>query len=68
MHDFMQQGLTENLVYKFNDSHDLEGLTQGTKNYHIEPILELGDTDKMILLNENRPCTMNWVYMIPKTI
>jgi len=68
MHDFMQQGLTDNLVYKFNDSHDLEGLTQGTKNYHIEPILELGDTDKMILLNENRPCTMNWVYMIPKTI
>lgn len=67
MHDFMHQGLTDNLVYKFNDSHDLEGFTQGTKNYHIEPILELGDTDKMILLNENRPCTMNWVSMIPKT-
>lgn len=67
MHDFMKPGLTNNLVYKFNETHSLEGFTQGSKDYHIEPILELSDTDKLILLNENRPCTMNWVYMIPKT-
>lgn len=66
MHDCLRPGLTDSLIYKFNDSHDLEGITQGTKNLHIEPILELSDTDKWIIANENRPNTMHWVYMVPK--
>lgn len=67
MHDCLYKGLTDNIVYRFNESHSMEGITQGTKNYHIEPITELSDTDKLILNNENRPCTMHWIYMIPNT-
>ena len=68
MHDCFKPGLTDNLVYKFNDTHELEGISQGTKNLHVEPILNLSDTDKWIIANENRPITMHWVYMVPKTI
>jgi predicted O-methyltransferase YrrM len=65
MHDCLYKGLTDNLIYQFNNSHNLEGITQGTKNYHIDPITELSDTDKFIINNENRPCTMHWIYMVP---
>lgn len=63
VHEFMSQGMTERLVYKFNETHDLEGIVQGTKNYHVEPITVLGDLDKAIINNENRPNTMNWIFM-----
>ena len=68
MHDCFHPGLTENIIYKFNDTHDLQGISQGSKNLHIEPILELSDTDKWIIANENRPKTMHWIHMIPKKI
>ena len=63
VHEFMSQGMTDRLIYKFNETHDLEGIVQGTKNYHVEPITLLGDLDKAIINNENRPSTMNWIYM-----
>jgi len=66
MHDFMKEGLTDRLVYKFNESHDLEGFTQGPRDLHIEPLTLLGDLDKLIIANENRPCTMSWIYMTPR--
>ena len=66
MHEFMGQGMTDRLVSKFNETHDLEGIIQGSKDLHISPIDVLGDTDKWIIANENRPHTMNWVYMLPK--
>jgi len=66
MHDCIRPGLTDDLIDKFNETHDLEGITQGNKNLHIEPITELSDVDKFIITNENRPCTMHWIYMTPK--
>lgn len=66
MHDCFYPGLTENIIYKFNDTHDLQGIYQGSKNLHVEPILELSDTDKWVIANENRPKTMHWIYMTPK--
>jgi hypothetical protein len=66
MHDCLLPGITDRLIDKFNESHDLEGITQGSKDMHIEPLLQVSDLDKLILINENRPCTMHWVYMTPK--
>lgn len=63
VHEFMSQGMTDRLVYKFNETHDLEGIVQGPKNYHVEPLTLLGDLDKAIINNENRPNTMNWIFM-----
>lgn len=63
VHEFMSQGMTDRLVYKFNETHDLEGIVQGSKNYHVEPLTLLGDLDKAIINNENRPNTMNWIFM-----
>jgi hypothetical protein len=66
MHDCILPGITDRLIDKFNESHDLEGITQGSKDMHIEPLLQVSDLDKLILINENRPCTMHWVHMTPK--
>jgi len=63
VHEFMSPGMTDRLVYKFNETHDLEGIIQGPKNYHVDPITALGDLDKAIINNENRPNTMNWIFM-----
>jgi hypothetical protein len=67
MHDCLLAGITDRLIDKFNETHDLEGITQGNKNMHIEPLMSISDLDKLILINENRPCTMHWVHMVPKT-
>lgn len=66
VHEFMSAGMTDRLIDRFNETHNLEGIPQGSKDYHIEPITVLSDLDKLILNNENRPNTMNWIYMRAK--
>jgi hypothetical protein len=66
IHEFLKVGLTDLIAKKFHKSHDVKVLLQGAKNYHIEPILAFSDVDKFIINNENRPCTMHWMYMTPK--
>jgi hypothetical protein len=66
LHDFIYPGITERLVNKFNDSHELDAVPQGTRDLHIEPLLSISDLDKLIIYNENRPSTMTWAIMTPK--
>ena len=65
MHDCLYPGITDQIVERFEATHNIGGVSQGTKNLHIEPITGLSDTDKFILANENRPCTMHWLYIDP---
>lgn len=65
-HDCLYPGITSRLIDKFEATHDLGEIMQGPKNLHIEPIKILSDLDKLILCNENRPCTMSWILMTPK--
>lgn len=66
-HDCILPGITDRLILKFNDSHDLFGIIQGSKNLYRDPIHDFSDTDKWILNNENRPSTMSWIHMTPRT-
>jgi hypothetical protein len=66
LHDCLYQGITERLIYKFEGSHELDAVPQGTRDLHIEPLLGISDLDKLIIYNENRPSTMTWAVMTPK--
>jgi len=68
LHDCILPGITERLIGKFENTHDLDGISQGTRDLHIEPLLEVSDLDKLIIYNENRPCTMTWAVMTPKVV
>ena len=66
LHDCILDGITERMINKFSDTHELDGISQGTRDLHIEPLIQLSDLDKLIIYNENRPCTMTWAIMTPK--
>jgi hypothetical protein len=66
-HDCIKYGITDELVRRFDDTHEINLVLQGTKNLYIEPIHDIGDVDKMILNCENRPSTMGWLHMVPWT-
>lgn len=66
LHDCILDGITERMINKFNDTHNLDGISQGTRDLHIEPLTSISDLDKLIIYNENRPCTMTWAVMTPK--
>lgn len=66
LHDCILDGITERIINKFSDTHELDAISQGTRDLHIEPLIQLSDLDKLIIYNENRPCTMTWAIMTPK--
>jgi predicted O-methyltransferase YrrM len=65
-HDCIRAGLTEKLVSRFENTHHVELIPQGSKNPYMPLTFELNDYDKMLLCAEGRPSTMTWVYMVPK--
>lgn len=66
LHDCILDGITERMINKFSATHELDGISQGTRDLHIEPLISVSDLDKLIIYNENRPCTMTWAVMTPK--
>lgn len=66
LHDCIMDGITERMINKFSETHELDGISQGTRDLHIEPLISISDLDKLIIYNENRPCTMTWAVMTPK--
>jgi hypothetical protein len=66
LHDCIMPGITERVIEKFSDTHELDGISQGTRDLHIEPLTAISDLDKLIIYNENRPCTMTWGVLTPK--
>jgi hypothetical protein len=67
LHDCILPGITEGIIEKFTDSHEVDGISQGTRDLHIEPLINVSDLDKLIIYNENRPCTMTWGVLTPKS-
>ena len=68
IHDFVTDGIGETLVERFKDSHDITMIRQGAKDPYKSSIIRmLHDMDKWMIINENRPETLFWLYMIPKS-
>jgi hypothetical protein len=65
-HDCIKEGLTDRIVERFKDTHDIEVISQGAKNPYMPLTHDLSDYDKVLLCCEARPSTMYWIYMTPK--
>jgi hypothetical protein len=65
-HDCNIPGLTNKLLDRFKDTHNIEVIEQGAKNPYTEITRDLSDWDKMLLCCEFRPSTMSWLYLTPK--
>lgn len=69
IHDFITEGIKETLIERFKDSHEITIIRQGPKDpYRSSIIHRLHDMDKWLIVNENRPETMYWLYMLPKSL
>lgn len=65
-HDCNRPGLTDRLVARFAETHNIKLIRQGSKNPYMPLIDDLDDYDKMLLCVEARPSTMIWLYLCPK--
>lgn len=65
-HDCNRPGLSKKLIERFEKTHVIKEIRQGSKNPYVPLIDDLDDYDKMLLCVEARPSTMTWLYMRPK--
>jgi len=65
-HDCIRSGLTDKLIARFQHTHNIIVIPQGSKNPYFDLTYDLSDYDKMLLCVESRPSTMTWLYLEPK--
>lgn len=68
LHEFIKEGITKEMRDLFSPSHKtilVEGEKRLTKQLRL-PNLKLNAFQKEYLMDEMRPCKMDWLYCIPK--
>jgi hypothetical protein len=61
-HDCVKAGITDQLIRRFAETHDVVDVKAGGRNPNSFPFLQhLGDLDRWIMMWEGRPCVMNWL-------
>jgi 2-polyprenyl-3-methyl-5-hydroxy-6-metoxy-1,4-benzoquinol methylase len=61
-HDFLNSSITATLRQRFAASHDVEVVSEGSRDPNQFPTLRRWQsTDRWLAVNENRPMTMNWL-------
>jgi hypothetical protein len=69
LHPFYRPGQTiESMASRFAQTHHVRVIKQGPKNPYIPLMEDFPDAVKMHMICENRPCTMYWLYMVPKDL
>ena len=63
-HDFIYPGITELLVGRFKDSHNIDIIEDYTRNSTKYPILKENNKFNIEVLDEKRPSGMKWLRMI----
>jgi hypothetical protein len=66
-HDCNIPGLTEKLIKRLSETHNIVKIKQGAKNPYIDVIDDISEEFKWLLVCEFRPGTMYWIYLVPKT-
>jgi len=67
-HDCITPGITNTLIERFQHTHLLQYAAQQRKDpFQFAWCATLSDCDKWALINEGRPSTMVWLYMVPKS-
>ncbi len=64
-HDCFRPGITNRIIERFANTHDIKLITQGSKNPYSSITHDLSDYDKVLLCCEGRPSTASWLYMVP---
>lgn len=65
-HDCFRPGITNRIIERFDQTHNIKFITQGYKNPYMPVTYDLSDYDKVLLCCEGRPSTAGWLYMVPK--
>jgi hypothetical protein len=65
-HDCQVAGITDTLINRFSSTHKIQRTESQYKDpYQFDFLRELSDSDKWCLVQEGRPSSMTWLYMIP---
>lgn len=61
-HDFINAAITKTLQQRFEVSHDVENIIEGSRNPNkFLPLQRMQSIDRWLAVNEGRPATMNWL-------
>jgi hypothetical protein len=68
--NFFKNKKIKNVFFKLiNKNFNVKILNDGGRNPNLIKKLEnLNDDEKWLLMSENRPCRMNWIILIPKSV
>lgn len=66
-HDFGPGAITNALLSRFSDTHEIYGADEGGRNPHEFAILwSIHSHARWLAVSEGRPFMMHWLYMVPK--
>ena len=68
-HNFMQKN--KDLVKAFEENSrkffEIEIIPQASKDpFRVDSLKNFNELDKWLMMNEGRPQSMNWIYLMPK--
>lgn len=66
LHPFLVPGIEETLYSRFSETHTIDRISQTTPSIHMPELKNFSDWDKMIVLSESRPRSMEWFFCTPK--
>ena len=68
MHEYLFPGSTEELMQRFENTHQVQSIAQSARNPHeIEFLRDLPEDTQWLAVSEGRPQTMNWFFAVPRT-
>lgn len=67
-HDFQDRNLTPTLLLRFSETHFITNISERgfVKNSNCTHLSDFSTYDIEVIMNENRPEPMHWLYMVPK--
>jgi precorrin-6B methylase 2 len=66
LHPFKVPDIDTILLSRFSDTHTIDRIQQTTPSIHIPVLKNMADWDKMLVMTESRPCSMEWFFLTPK--
>lgn len=66
-HDIVDRTITESIINKYSDTHEIQRIDQAARNPYTSPIIhDLTEDDRWLLVSERRPEPMHWLLLAPR--
>ncbi|MGI9461169.1 MAG: hypothetical protein ACR2NY_01155 [Alphaproteobacteria bacterium] len=65
-HECFVAGITQRMIQNLSSSHDAKIISQKGKDPYLDITKDWQDLEKLVLCDEGRPSTMEWIYFTPK--